>query len=60
MAVRSSEFEASDDSETDEIRAYISLDEVRHVGIDHARRDRVNADAARPERRREVLPVIAR
>src|SRR5947208_7642459 len=28
---------------------------VRHVGVDHARRDRVNPDAARPERRREVL-----
>src|SRR6476619_766132 len=35
--------------------ALIGLDEVRHVGVDHARRDRVNADAPRPERRREVL-----
>src|SRR5207237_8576477 len=25
--------------------ALVGLDEVRHVGIDHARRDRVNADA---------------
>src|SRR5882757_10272842 len=35
--------------------ALVGLYEVRHVGVDHARRDRVNADAARPERRREVL-----
>src|ERR1700716_1705586 len=35
--------------------ALVGLDEVRHVGVDHARRDRVNADTARPERRREVL-----
>src|SRR6266403_2120217 len=35
--------------------ALVGLDEVRHVGVDHARRDRVDADAARPERRREVL-----
>src|SRR5258705_4971482 len=35
--------------------ALVGLDEVRHVGVDHARRDRVNADAPRPQRRREVL-----
>src|SRR6266478_5905583 len=35
--------------------ALVGLDEVRHVGVDHARRDRVNADAARPERCREIL-----
>jgi hypothetical protein len=35
--------------------ALVGLDEVRHFGVDHARRDRVNADAPRPERRREVL-----
>src|SRR5712671_2712920 len=35
--------------------ALVSLDEVRHIGVDHARRDRVDADAARPERRREIL-----
>jgi len=35
--------------------ALVGLDEVRHVGVDHTRRDRINADTARPERRREVL-----
>src|SRR6266571_3202947 len=33
--------------------ALVGLDEVRHVGVDHARRDRVNADAVRPEGRDE-------
>src|SRR4030088_3638321 len=35
--------------------ALVGLDEIRHVGVDHARRDCVNADTARPERRREIL-----
>src|SRR5437016_5925853 len=35
--------------------ALVGLDEVRHVGVDHARRDCVNADAPRPESCREVL-----
>src|ERR1700675_2434894 len=35
--------------------ALVGLDEVRHIGVDHARRDRVDADAPRPECRREVL-----
>src|SRR6266850_7193531 len=29
--------------------ALVGLDEIRHVGVDHARRDGVNADAPRPE-----------
>src|SRR3954452_9766279 len=35
--------------------ALVGLYEVRHVSVDHARRDCVNADAPRPESCREVL-----
>ena len=35
--------------------AVFGLGEVRHVGVDHAGRDRVDADAARAERRGEIF-----
>ena len=37
------------------VAALFGLGEVRHVGVDHAGRDGIDADAARAERRGEVL-----